>query len=228
VGFLLSGHIRKKELHTALIRDVELDPKDHDQEIYLYTVFYQDPKDAQWKNLCEPDREKITKAMPLKGSWDERGNYINSDVITFGCTGGNVTKCARFGYKPWKTVNGKSLRDAHQACTRMLKADYCGNGNAHTRQGTPIFIYDVLGIQKPEPDPEKNMVFEAAWNADGATFVNRLRWTESPAKLLKECPEKLKGHINEHYQPMTMQEVLQKAPDSLIFNDSIIREPQPH
>lgn len=209
---------------TLQIQDVEVDPKDQDGEIHLYTVFYQDPIDSQWRNLCTPDREGVAKAIPFTGTWDERGNYIESDTITFSCTSGNVAKCARFGYKPWETVNGRSLRDYHQACLRMLRADYCGNGNAHTREGTPINIYDAIGIEAPEP--AENMVFEAAWSADGATFVNRLRWTESPAKLLQECPERLEGRINEHYEPITLEEVLQKAPDSLLFNDSIVRTPE--
>ncbi|HEY9879130.1 MAG TPA: ADYC domain-containing protein [Leptolyngbyaceae cyanobacterium] len=203
------------------IRNVELDPQDPEQEIHLYTIFYQDKQDSEWKNLCTPDRDNVAKAIPFKGTWDKKGNYIESDIVTFGCTSGNIGKCARFGYKPWKVVNGRPLRDFHQACMRMLSADYCGDGIAHTRQGTPINIYDVLEIEKPEPAP--NMVFEAAWGPDGATFVNRLRWTESPTKIFQECPEKLRGKINTHPEEITMEEVLQKSPDSLIFNDSIIR-----
>ncbi|MBD1835157.1 hypothetical protein H6F61_21310 [Cyanobacteria bacterium FACHB-472] len=141
------------------IKDVELDPKDPEKETYLYTVFYVDSANSQGKNLCTPDAENVAKAIPLTGSWDETGAHTeSSNVITFGCTSGVLAKCVRMGYKPWKTVKGTSLRDYHQACTRMARADYCGNGKSHTRDGTPINIYDKLGIQKKTP--HNAMVFE--------------------------------------------------------------------
>jgi hypothetical protein len=205
------------------IKDVELDPKDSEKETYLYTVFYLDSADSQWKNLCTPDAENVAKAIPLTGSWDETGKHTeSSDMITFGCTSGVLAKCIRMGYKPWKTVKGKSLRDYHQACTRMTRADYCGNGKSHTRDGTPINIYDELGIQKKTPNSE--MVFEAAWSPDGATFINRPRWFETVSEIRQECPNKLKGRINESGSWTTAQKAKQNLPNSLLFNDSIVRK----
>lgn len=211
-----------KELHFQ-IKDVELDPKDPKKETYLYTVFSLDSTDSQWKNLCTPDAENVAKAIPLTGSWDETGKHTeSSDIITFGCTNGVLAKCVRFGYKPWKTVKGKSLRDYHQACTRMTRADYCGNGKSHTQEGTPIDIYDVLDIQKKTPN--NGMVFEAAWSPDGATFINRSRWFETVSEIRKECPNKLKGRINEGGSWTTPQKAKQNLPNSLLFNDSIVRK----
>jgi hypothetical protein len=41
------------------------------------------------------------------------------------CISGAVGKCARFGYKPWKVLSdGQALSMYHQACVRMLRADY--------------------------------------------------------------------------------------------------------
>ena len=205
------------------IKDVELDPKDPEKETYLYTVFYLDSADSQWKNLCTPDAENVAKAIPLTGSWDETGKHTeSSDIITFGCTSGVLAKCVRFGYKPWKTVKGKSLRDYHQACTRMARADYCGNGKSHTREGTPIDVYDELGIQKKTPN--NRMVFEAAWSPDGATFINRPRWFETLSEIRQECPNKLKGRINQGGSWTTAQKVKQKWSNSLLFNDSLVRK----
>jgi len=71
----------------------------------------------------------------------------------------------RSGYKPWKVVNGQSLWAYHQACTRMMRADYCGDGRPHTREGTPIYIDDRL-IHNPQekdqepPDPRMTFEFE--------------------------------------------------------------------
>lgn len=205
------------------IKDVELDPKDREKETYLYTVFYLDSADSQWKNLCTPDAENVAKAIPLTGSWDETGKHTeSSDIITFGCTSGVLAKCVRFGYKPWKTVKGKSLREYHQACTRMARADYCGNGKSHTREGTPIDVYDELGIQKKTPN--NGMVFEAAWSSDGATFINRPRWFETVSEIRQECHNKLKGRINEGGSWTTAQKAKQNLPNSLLFNDSLLRK----
>lgn len=205
------------------IKDVDLDPKDSEKETYLYTVFYLDSTDSKWKNLCTPDREDVAKAMPLTGSWDKTGAHIeSSDIITFGCTSGVLAKCVRMGYKPWKTVKGTSLRDYHQACTRMARADYCGNGKSHTRDGTPINIYDELGIQKKTP--HSGMVFEAAWSPEGATFINRPRWFETLSEIRQECPDKLKGRINEGGDWVTAEKVKQNWSNSLLFNDSLVRK----
>ena len=205
------------------IKDVELDPKDSEKETYLYTVFYLDSTDSKWKNLCTPDAENIAKAIPLTGSWDKTGAHTeSSDIITFGCTSGVLAKCVRMGYKPWKTINGTSLRDYPQACTRMARADYCGNGKSHTRDGTPINIYDVLGIQKEATNT--GMVFEAAWSPDGATFINRTRWYETLAEIRKECPDKLKNRLNQSGDSVTAEKVKLNSPNSLLFNDSLVRK----
>jgi len=206
------------------IRDVELDPQDPEKETYLYTVFYLDTSDSKWKNLCKPDAKNVAKAISLSGSWNQTGAYVESSkLVTFACTSGVTAKCVRFGYKPWKNVQGKSLRNFHQACTRMIRADYCGNGKAHTTEGTQINIYDVLGIQKKTP--ESGMVFEAAWGIDGATCINHPRWFETLSEIRKECPEKLKERMNDGGRCTTAQKAKQNWPDSLLFNDSLVRKP---
>jgi hypothetical protein len=95
----------------------------------------------------------------------------------FGCTSGVVAKCLRWGYKPWKTVAGRALADYHQACTRMARADYCGDGVTHTQEGTLIDLYDDLGIQQQSPpDLLAPLVFDAAWTTQGAYCMTKQRW----------------------------------------------------
>ncbi len=130
------------------LRDAELDPQDSDRETYSYTVFAQNPANSQWYNLCASDKGQATKAMLLSGSWDETGAHIGDRNITVACTSGVLAKCVRWGYKPWKTFQGVYLRDYHQACTRMARADYCGNGNSHTQDGTVIEDKKILITQK--------------------------------------------------------------------------------
>jgi hypothetical protein len=104
----------------------------------------------------------------------------------------------------------------------MTRADYCGNGKGYTREGTPIDIYDELGIQKKTPN--SGMVFEAAWSPEGATFINRPRWYDTLSKIRQECPNKLKERINESGGWTTAEKLKQNQSDSLMFNDSLVRK----
>ncbi len=206
------------------LSEPERDPQAPHQEVYLYTVHYQQPNDSQWHNLCQPDADNLAKAMLLSGEWDETGAHIDNDKVTVACTSGVLAKCVRWGYKPWQTVQGVSLRDYHQTCTRMARADYCGNGISHTKDGTQIDIYDRLGIQQPEPQDNQEMIFEAAWGVDGAVLLARTRYPEGLAQLKKECPEKL-AQIMSDNQSLTYVEAQQQAAGAMIFNSSFPREP---
>ncbi len=202
------------------LSEPELDPQDSDREVYLYTVNYQEPNNSQWHNLCQPDGDNLAKAMLLSGEWDETGTHIDNDRVTVACTSGVLAKCVRWGYKPWQTVQGVSLRDYHQTCTRMARADYCGNGISHTKDGTAIDLYDRLGIQQPEPQDNLEMIFEAAWGIDGAVLLARTRYSEGLAQLQSECPEKLAQIVSDN-QSLTYVEAQQQAAGAMIFNSSL-------
>ncbi len=206
------------------LSEPELDPQDPDREVYLYSVNYQDPNNSQWHNLCQPDADNLAKAMLLSGEWDRTGTHIDNNKVTVACTSGVLAKCVRWGYKPWQTVVGVSLRDYHQTCTRMARADYCGNGISHTKDGTAIDLYDRLGIQQPESQEDREMIFEAAWGVDGSVLLARTRYPEGLAQLKKECPEKLR-QIRSEYQSLTYVEAQLQAAEALIFNSSLLREP---
>jgi hypothetical protein len=202
---------------TLQIRDVEIDPLDPQQEIYLYTVFYRD-SDRTWHNLCQPDAHHVSKAVVLQGAWDQTGDYqAQADRVTFSCTNGAIGKCLRFGYKPWKTQNGQSLQDYHQACVRLIRADYCGNGIGHTHDGTLINFYDRLGIQTRDVVP--NMSFEAAWGVDGAYSIHHTRFPEDLADVQRLCPDRL-AQRDRH---AAIDPVQQQFAQALLFNDSIER-----
>ncbi len=53
-------------------------------------------------------------------------------------------------------------------CVRAMRADYCGDGIAHTVAGTPINLYDRAGIQLDAADWRP----EAEWTARGASCVS--------------------------------------------------------
>jgi hypothetical protein len=142
--------------------------------IWFYTVSYETASGDQ--PLCGLDGGGApVEAIAFSGRWDYRqgvsggGAWINdSSSITFGCRGATLAKCAEIGYKPWANgPGGVPLRDHHQACTRMMRADYCGDGTSWTVTGTAINVYDGLGIQT---DTESWAV-EAEWTANGARSV---------------------------------------------------------
>ena len=132
-------------------------------------VYNLEVKDGGWQPLCEDGSEAIL----LADVWNpETGDRLDpvSDTLTFACRGAALAKCVEFGYRPWASASGVSLRDHHQACTRMVRADYCGDGVTHTTNGTPIHVLDELGVQTVEIG--LNYVVEAEWGPDGATCLN--------------------------------------------------------
>jgi len=200
--------------------------KDREGEVYLYTVNAQNPTTAQWENVCQPDREWLAKAIPLSGQWDGTGTYHDDGKVTFACTNSALAKCVRWGYKPWKTLQGKSLRDYHLACARMVRADYCGNGVGHTKDGTKIDVYDPLGIQKREQ--KSGMIFEAAWSPRGAVAINKTRFPETLAQIQRDCPERLKPFPDAMALDRDVANALSKlqdyAPQAIVFNDSFMNQ----
>ena len=53
----------------------------------------------------------MREALPLTGTWDERGAHLETAEFTFGCTSGVLAKCVRWGYRPWLSVGQRSLRE---------------------------------------------------------------------------------------------------------------------
>ncbi len=121
------------------------------------------------------------------------GRVLNdSNLWPFNCYGGALEKCNRYGRTPWETKNetrgtetrARSIAEYHQACTRMVRADYCGDGQTHTQgEGTLIDIYDNLGFNTRGT--------LGAWLVHGGRVVHRRRVVHPPhaldANLLVDC-----------------------------------------
>lgn len=137
-----------------------------DADVWAYGLSYRDASGAWWP-VCAGG----VGAVPVMGRWDySQGTQTGGDKIddpaafTFGCAGSAIAKCVYAGYKPWKTFAGVSLANHHQACTRAIRADYCGNGASYTSTGRVIDLYDNLGIQA---DTE-GWIAEGEWTPAGA------------------------------------------------------------
>jgi hypothetical protein len=125
-----------------------------------------------WEHLCRDGAGVPSSAVILDAHWNPttgaRG-ASNSKTITFACTGAALAKCVGFGYVPSKQYSGVDLAPYHQACTRMVRADYCGNGKPHTVSNTMVHVRDKLNIQK---DMINGYAVEAEWGPNGATCLN--------------------------------------------------------
>jgi ADYC domain len=197
---------------------LEPDPKDPGGEIILYTFSALDPQTSAWRNLCPPDPDGVAMGFPLEGIWTPSGEHLPSgEGFSLTCTSGVNAKCVRLGYKPWKkTADGTSLWTYHQACTRMMRADYCGDGTHHTRDGTLINVQDRLGIERFDPEP--SLTFEAAWGLRGAICVRHVRIPElvSLEELVQACPDRLAGRVGD----ACTQETAWGVPETMILNQS--------
>ncbi len=171
------------------------EPSPGDAELVWYRIEAWNPQAQRWENPCVATNQvPDPRALAVGGVWDSSGAHqAVAGKFTLACENGAITKCIRWGYRPWASHNGQSLAELHQACTRMARADYCGNGQSHTSQDTPIDMYDRLGVLTPTTersvawDPERAS-FEAAWAADGATCLARTRDQRALETVMQECP----------------------------------------
>ena len=76
----------------------------------------------------------------------------------------------------------------HQACTRMMRGDYCGNGKSFGYDDVAVNAYDNIGIQEDIP---QFWPVEAEWTEDGARCVSQYRSVLFPAdECTYELPKK--------------------------------------
>lgn len=141
-----------------------------------------------WKPACEPDANGGRWGFPVVLPEGHPGREYS---ITITCSSGAVGKCATFGYRPWaRAARGENPVELHAACVRMVRADYCGDGQPYTKVGTTIDTYDDYGIQTRGLANDASYMFEAGWTERGAVCVHHTRWAEllSREQLLAQCP----------------------------------------
>jgi len=129
---------------------------------------------GSWVPLCHDSKGMPTEAILVGSVWSGetagRVHETSPDLVTFACRDAAIAKCVEFGYRPWAEAGGEPLSELHQACTRMVRADYCGDAISHTVNGTGIHVLDKVGIQAK--DAGIDYVVEAEWGPGGATCLN--------------------------------------------------------
>lgn len=208
-GKLVAPRQAPKELFGAVLRGTDSDGEPvevalcsaqldaEDSSILWYRIEMWNPESASWKNPCiATARIASPRALAVQGVWNASGAHQDvPERFTFACENGAIAKCIDWGYKPWAKKDGHSLKDLHQACTRMARADYCGNGRSHTQQDTPIDMYDAFGILTPTTEDSpiwKRALasFEAAWMPEGAACLGHTRDGSAVETIARECPDR--------------------------------------
>ena len=180
----------------TMISAASADPTFPDGHTWLYSI------DTIASNgtrapLCRTDANGVAAAIPVAAVFNTHGDRVESSVnFTFSCTAGVIAKCYRWGYMPWLDGAGTSTEFArlHWACTRMARADYCGNGNTWTQNGTLINVWDRAPAPGPfqlHGSPPPGFLFEAGWSTNGAVCLSKQRWATLPPNVAASCPDRL-------------------------------------
>ena len=208
IGVKFSG-----QLDNGTTIPVRIDSVSYDSTTRLYQYAISLGADnGTWVPLCGTTSGVAVTAVPIEGNYDAvSGDYTpDNDMFTFACTNAALGKCIVWGYKPWSSsqecksksdCKNQPLAEWHAACTRMVRADYCGDGVPHTRNGTSINIWDVFGIQT---QATTGWEMEAEWTADGAECIRHTRWVQADttipgtdlAYVQAHCPKRLAANSN--------------------------------
>ncbi|MBL0692250.1 ADYC domain-containing protein [Comamonas sp. JC664] len=211
---------------------------------YLYEVHYTPTGGSTSLPLCAMG---VNRAVPVQGLFTTQGaRQESTQRFTLGCDAGVIAKCYRWGYMPWRdgAQQPGAITEAHWSCTRMARADYCGQGIPFTQDGTRIQPWDALTpaiISPPGPvSSVEDMSFEAGWNTQGPACLSHLRWQHLTAacvplnapiydedgKILNDCRDP-----NTPYGPGKCAEICDTAEEaasfygSRVFNNSAIHTP---
>jgi hypothetical protein len=204
------------------------------------TFFYQTsylipgvpPAVDTWATLCKPNGNGDTSAVPVAATWNASGARVEStSLFTLGCVSGVIAKCEGWGYQPWmpdRELSGHpsvSMRDVHQTCTRTARADYCGNGVAHTYNDTHVNVFDLLSPPVKVDDQNEGaphqMFYESAWRTNGAVCLSKPRWDNLPP------PDSLCGDKTQGPYVRNTDDVIPYVP-SICNSVAVLTGPGPH
>jgi hypothetical protein len=190
IGSRLVGH---DESGRSLAYRIDTIVAYRDSLVALTLYGFSTPDSAgHWIPACQADRMGRRLGLALPGYFDLSGNYVPDSSFTIACTGGAAGKCILFGYGPWvRAADGTSMRPTFESCMRMVRADYCGDGIPHTRNGTSIEMWDPKGVQRDDTH-SPGFTFEASWAPDGAVWLNhtRIHAVADLDSIARECPDR--------------------------------------
>lgn len=199
VGAVLGVRLHGSEQRIR-IGAVRADPVD--PTLLLHSIFVE-RADGGWRPLCKVAPDGKRDAYPISGRAMPDGTLAQARQgdVEIVCTSGAQGKCLRLGYRPWsKLADGSTMLRVFNACVRMMRADYSGRGQAATRDGTLVEVFDTIGLRPIGSHDLRN--FEAGWDEKGAVCVRhpRLRAAASLAQIESSSP-RLKGRVGSRCTP---------------------------
>ena len=193
IGATLTVRIEQTE-HTFQLQNIYQDAQSAVGDVYLYDIVFRTATTG-WLSLCTDSQGSAVPAVLLPNSWDlSSGARIDDPgTVTFACVNGALGKCVRLGYRPWASAQQCTsgscttvpLLEHHQACSRMIRADYCGTGQSYTINGTLIDVWD--GLSPALQSRATDWPLEANWAPGGATCLSVQRKLEDVKRQYPDC-----------------------------------------
>lgn len=154
------------------------------QPVHAYALVYLDLQGLEQQSIC-----KGTLVDPLQAAvvvlagerYDQESKTVipnQNGWVTLACAGSAAAKMALLGYGPnaaFDDGSGPPSVAERQSTLKMLTADYCGDGESYTIDGTPLHWENQSGTVVEETTPG---AFEAIWTADGAVCLDTPRVVE--------------------------------------------------
>ncbi len=168
---VVGARLNLPQFGQVRVASAELDRHSRFADIWLYSLV------QDTRSVCIADVSGDTRATFYSGYVDTEQRYTpDRERISLSCVSAVPAKCLRWGYVPWRTapIGGGLLAGHFDSCLRLARADYGGDGQPHTRNGTAVDIYEQVGIQRPESRLD-GFSFEAGWAPHGAVCVHHTR-----------------------------------------------------
>lgn len=145
------------------------------------------------ENLC-PTQTLDDTSLVLLG--DERygadGSVQDDEegFVSLACRGHALAKMSLLNYDPQRSHSSGHDAIEREATLRMLRADYCGDGQPHTAPGTPLNWTDEG--DNPFDDATMAATLEAVWTEEGASCLNKTQTrlpVANPGCAIQPCDD---------------------------------------
>lgn len=155
--------------------------------VAAYSLIYADLAQPLLKrNVCKGTllNQLDASVVVLAGERYDLDNKIvlsdQSGWITLACAGSAAAKMALLGYGPHARFTDGSAPASvaeRQATLKMITADYCGDGESYTVNGTPVAWENQDGTVLPDAADDLGLR-EAVWTEHGARCLDTPRLVE--------------------------------------------------
>ncbi|MFZ6178922.1 ADYC domain-containing protein [Nannocystis pusilla] len=102
---------------------------------------------------------------------EQTGDLTPSPATTFlACTNGAIGKAAAWGY--YDLARALDDLEVFETAVRVVRADYCYDGESHTEAGVPLLVEDMWGVREPAAPGRP---IEAVWGPHGLVCAGEPR-----------------------------------------------------